>query len=110
MARSFDELRNKMTPEAREKSKLLAEEMKKEMALNELRLARQYSQETLAEVLQTSQANISKLEKRTDMYLSTLQNYIKAMGGELEIKAKFPEGEIVINQFHNLDKPFNDHF
>jgi hypothetical protein len=40
-----------------------------------------------------------KLERRTDMYISTLRNVIKAMGGELEIKAKFPDGEVRINQF-----------
>ena len=53
-------------------------------------------------MLQVRRATISKLERRTDMYLSTLRSYIQAMGGDLEITARFPEGEIRIDQFSDL--------
>jgi len=53
----------------------------------------------LAAALYVNQAAISKLERRTDMYISTLRAYIKAMGGDLEIVAKFPDGEVKISNF-----------
>jgi len=45
---------------------------------------------------------VSKIENRTDMYASTLRNFIKAMGGDLEIIAKFPDGSVQINQFRSI--------
>jgi hypothetical protein len=48
---------------------------------------------------------VSKMERRTDMYVSTLQDLIKAMGGELKITANFPEGSVEINQFADARKP-----
>jgi hypothetical protein len=45
------------------------------------------------------------MEKRRDMYVSTLRSYIEAMGGQLQIKALFPEGEVEINQFEDLPEP-----
>jgi hypothetical protein len=44
-------------------------------------------------------AAVSKLERRADMYVSTLQSFVKAMGGELKITARFQEGTVEINQF-----------
>jgi transcriptional regulator with XRE-family HTH domain len=70
--------------------------------LQELRQAYKMSQEDLAERLSTQQANISRMERRTDMYISTLRSYIEAMGGELDIVARFPEGEVHISQFKNI--------
>ena len=52
-----------------------------EMPLNELQLARGLSQKMLAEVLNVQQPSIAKMEKQTDMYLSTLRSHIEAMGG-----------------------------
>jgi hypothetical protein len=45
---------------------------------------------------------LAKLEKRTDMYISTLRNFIKAMGGDLETIATFPDGSVQISQFENI--------
>jgi hypothetical protein len=45
------------------------------------------------------------MEKRTDMYVSTLRSFIQAMGGQLQIKAVFPEGEVEIEQFKNVAEP-----
>jgi transcriptional regulator with XRE-family HTH domain len=72
------------------------------MTLNQLREARQLTQVRLAGVLKINQGAVSMMEKRTDMYVSTLRNYIEAMGGELKITAEFPEGAIQIEQFENV--------
>lgn len=99
MAKKFAELEASMTPEARERAHSIYEQHIKEMPLNELRQAKALSQATLAETLHVNQAAISKMERRTDMYISTLRNYIRAMGGELEIIATFPDGQIKIENF-----------
>ncbi len=67
-----------------------------------IHIARNLTQEHLANLLHVNQSAISKLERRTDMYLSTLRDMIKAMGGNLEIRAVFPEGQVQINQFGKL--------
>jgi hypothetical protein len=73
-----------------------------EMPLQELRRARELSQEALANLLGERQPSISKLEQRTDMYVSTLRNYVQAMGGKLDIIARFPDGAVSITQFSHL--------
>ena len=104
MAKNFRELEAKMSPEARARSDAKAKKMIEEMALDELRAARELTQEQLARILRVNQAAVSKMERRADMYLSTLQGIIKAMGGELEIRAIFPDGIVRINQFQELRK------
>ena len=73
-----------------------------EMSLNELRQARDLSQKMLAEVLNVQQPSIDKMEKRTDMYLFTLRSHIEAMGGELDIITRFPDGAVKISNFAEL--------
>ncbi len=102
MAKRFSELRAKMSPEALEKAAGLSQAMLDEMPLQELRRARALSQEQLARTLGIKQASVSKLERRTDMYIQTLRNYIEAVGGQLEITAKFPDGKVKINQFEEV--------
>jgi transcriptional regulator len=102
MAKSFNLLRKKMSSEAQKAAEAKTQEMLKEMPLQELRQAHQLSQESLAKILSTKQANVSRMERRTDMYISTLRSYIEAMGGTLEIIAKFPDGEVHINQFEDI--------
>jgi transcriptional regulator with XRE-family HTH domain len=75
-----------------------------EMALDEVREARAMTQEHLAKLLGIKQAAVSKMERRADMYVSTLQAMIKAMGGTLQILAVFPEGKVEIDQFRNLSR------
>ena len=99
MAKKFSDLRNKLSPEAQAKVKAETAAMLEAMPLQELRRARGLSQQTLAEVLHVQQPAVAKLEKRTDMYISTLRNHIRAMGGELEVIAKFPDGEVKIDNF-----------
>jgi transcriptional regulator with XRE-family HTH domain len=72
------------------------------MPLEQIRNARRLTQVQLAEAMHIDQARVSRLERRTDMYVSTLANFIEAMGGRLEIRAVFPDGEIKIKQFTDL--------
>ena len=102
MAKPFSKLRAKMTPAARQRSGVRARELIVAMPLHELRQAMQMSQDQLARELRVKQANISKIERRTDMYISTLRSYIQAMGGDLEIIARFSHGSIKIDQFEDL--------
>jgi DNA-binding XRE family transcriptional regulator len=80
-----------------------AELVAEEATLRQLREARERSQEEMAKKLHINQAAVSKLERRTDMYLSTLRSYIEAMGGRLEIVARFADQTVRINQFETLD-------
>jgi len=104
MAKKFAELRAKMSPESRARAEAKAEALLAEMPLNELRQARGLSQKMLAEVLHVQQPSIAKIEKRTDMYISTLRSHIEAMGGELEVVARFPDGAVKITNFAELGK------
>ena len=104
MAKKFADLRAKMSPESRSRAEAKAQAMLNEMPLNELRQARGLSQKMLAEVLNVQQPSIAKLEKRTDMYISTLGSHIQAMGGELEVVARFPDGMVRISNFSDLGR------
>ena len=88
---SFDRLRGSLTVEARTEADALADAMERDLSLAELRRARLMTQDQLAADLHINQASIAKLERRTDMYLSTLRRFVEAMGGELEIVARFPD-------------------
>jgi transcriptional regulator with XRE-family HTH domain len=104
MPKNFNVLRAKRSPEAQARSRALAEKYRAEMPLDELREAREMTQVHLAKILGVNQAAVSKLERRADMYVSTLQSFVKAMGGELKITARFPEGTVEINQFEDVKK------
>ena len=71
--------------------------LREEMTLEELRKARDLSQEEIAQALAVGQPTVAKLEKRTDMHISNLRRYIEALGGKLEITARFPDASVVIN-------------
>ena len=102
MAKNFKELQEKMPREARLRSEASAEKMISEMGLAELRAAMDMTQESLANALHVKQASISKMERRSDMYISTLSKIIEAMGGELQIVAKMPNGNVKIRQFTQI--------
>src|SRR6476620_7503342 len=97
MAKKFSTLRGRMTPATQARAAKRTQTMLAEMPLQELRIAKELSQVKLAEALHVNQAAISKLERRTDMYISTLRSYIKAMGGDLEVIATFPDGQVRIS-------------
>jgi transcriptional regulator with XRE-family HTH domain len=68
-----------------------------EMALRHLRHARELTQESMAKLLGLRQSDVSKIESRSDMLLSTLRSYVEAMGGSLKLVAEFPDGCAVIS-------------
>jgi DNA-binding XRE family transcriptional regulator len=92
----FSELKAKMTPKQIADSDAHLKTMIEEMPLNRLRAARELTQSHLASILNKNQSAISQIERRTDMYVRTLADFIKAMGGELEIRANFPDGTVRI--------------
>lgn len=102
MANKFTQLRSRMSPESQARAEAKAKVMLAEMPLNELRQARGLSQKMLADVLHVQQPSIAKMEKRTDMYLSTLRSHIEAMGGQLEVVARFPDGVVKISNFSEI--------
>ena len=102
MAKKFAQLRATMFPESQERAAVKTEEMLQEMALAELRRARQLSQAELANILGIRQPSVADMEKRTDMYISTLRNLIEGMGGELDIIARFPGKEVRIKNFTGI--------
>lgn len=104
MAKKFSELAAKMPPEALAQAEVKLRTMLAAMPLHELRRARGLSQKTLADILHVQQPAIAKLERRTDMYISTLRSHIEAMGGQLDIVARFPDGSVNINNFADVDR------
>ena len=88
-----------MSPGQIAKSDAIVKQMIEEMPLSRLRHARSLTQEHLGTLLHRDQSAISQMERRTDMYVSTLADFIKALGGELEIRANFPEGPVRISNF-----------
>jgi transcriptional regulator with XRE-family HTH domain len=103
MVKKFAELRARMSPDSRARSEDKARRLMTEMALNELRRARGMSQEDLALVLHVKQPSIAKFEQRADTYISTLRDHIRGLGGELEIIAVFPEGDVKITNFEVVE-------
>ncbi|BDA74731.1 putative transcriptional regulator [Rivularia sp. IAM M-261] len=91
MGKTLKEKLEELSPEDRkeveeEANLLIAEEMTRQ----QLRQALKLTQEQMAEFLQVDQGNVSRLEQRTDLMLSTLRRYITAMGGELKLVVEFP--------------------
>jgi transcriptional regulator with XRE-family HTH domain len=107
--RNFNQLRERMSPEARARAKTKAQRMIREMPLNQLRVARNLTQEHLSKVLGVTQAAVSKMEHRADMYVSTLSDFIRAMGGRLEIRAHFPDiGDVRISELRDSNLEENE--
>ena len=91
MARKFSELREKMSPSARAASEREFRRMVEEMPLRKLRAARKLTQENLASVLRVKQSEVSKIERRTDMYLSTSRELCQGDGGHPGDSCGLPE-------------------
>ncbi len=100
MAKSFDELvKRTTTKKTRARATLRTQELLAELLLSEVRQLAGKSQQQVARVLGMKQPSLSKLEKQSDMQISTLRKIVKALGGELEVLAKFPKGTVKIDQF-----------
>ena len=95
MAKTLDELLAALPQERQQRIEARAMEL---ATLKDLRLAAQQTQEQLAATLGVGQDTISRLEKRTDMLLSTLRHYVESMGGKLELVAQFPNRPPVVIQ------------
>jgi DNA-binding XRE family transcriptional regulator len=103
MAHKWKDIRRELSPEQEEETRRYVRSVIETVTLNQLREARKLTQVNLASILGVNQGSVSKMEKRTDMYVSTLRSFVEAMGGQLQIKAVFPEGEVLIDQFENID-------
>ena len=90
-----------MPPARRQAIEKRFEESLASMSLDALRKAREMTQLQLGEVLGVHQSEVSKIEHRTDICVSTLVDYIEALGGHLEIRAVFPDRQIRISQFED---------
>lgn len=101
MTRKFSDLEAKMSPERLAATDALAKEIIAEMNLANMRQSRGLSQSDLADALDVHQPAIAKIEQRSDMHVSTLRNYIEAMGGKLLLYALLPDGITKIT-FDNL--------
>ncbi|WP_170976367.1 XRE family transcriptional regulator [Rhizobium sp. FKL33] len=100
----FNALRDRMSPERRARNADATQAMLHEMALHELRLAREKTQADVARELHVKQPAVAKLEQRADIYVSNLRRYIEALGGKLEIVARFPDASVNIKNFGDLSK------
>ncbi|WP_274626473.1 XRE family transcriptional regulator [Arvimicrobium flavum] len=100
--RSFKELRKDMSSERRARNDAATKQMLGDMALHELRQAREKSQQELARDLHVGQPAVARLERRADMYVSNLRRYVEALGGTLEITARFPDASVTITNFSDL--------
>jgi len=96
--KNIDQIIRGLSPERRAKIEGRARELiGEEMALQQLRKARQLTQKQMARALGIGQDSVSRLESRSDLLISTLQSYVEAMGGELKIVVEFKEGSAVVS-------------
>lgn len=106
MARKkFGQLRERLRerdPEADRKIGVFKAEMERELTLAEVRRALDFTQQQIAASLDTNQSGVSRIEHQTDLFISTLRSYIEAMGGKLELRAIFPDGEVTIRTIEEI--------
>ncbi len=91
MGRSLDEVLASLPEKRRQRVEARAQELMDEVeSLGELRRVAGKAQVDIASALKIKQPSVSKIEKQTDMYLSTLRSYIEAVGGQLELVVRLP--------------------
>ena len=100
--RNFRQLIEGMPPARRQAIEKRFQENLASMPLDALRKAREMTQLQLGEVLGVHQSEVSKIEHRADICVSTLVDYVEALGGHLEIRAVFPDRQIRISQFEDV--------
>jgi transcriptional regulator with XRE-family HTH domain len=100
MAKTFDELVSRTTTgRTRRRAQRRARELLGELLISEMRKLRGKSQRQVARELGIKQPSLSKLENQSDMQISTLRRIVAALGGELEVIARFPKGRVKMDQF-----------
>lgn len=97
MGKKLDEKMAKLSSKRRDKIKARIEELVgEEMTMQDLRKARHLTQKAVAKKLKINQDNVSRLEARSDVLISTLQAYVHSLGGELRLMAEFPDRPPVV--------------
>jgi transcriptional regulator with XRE-family HTH domain len=96
----FRDLKHKASGEQVEKARRALD---RELTLAELRRAREMTQTQLAHALDTTQPGVSRIERQTDLYLSTLRSYVNALGGDLQLTAVFADGTVPIASLEELE-------
>jgi plasmid maintenance system antidote protein VapI len=105
MAKSFDALvRRTTTKTTRDKAARRTRELLGEMVLAEIRKLSGKTQRDVAGALGIRQPTLSKLENQPDMQVTTLQRIVRALGGELDLIARFPSADVRIGQFRGRAK------
>ena len=107
MLRNFKELEAKMSPVRLARAEMKAKEIMADMLLTEIRKQVGLTQKELAAALNIKQPTLSKIENQGDMQIGTLSRIIEALGGELELIAHLPGGDVRLSQFrrssHHLE-------
>ena len=94
MTTSLDDIVNSFPPERKAKIDSLTKELSQEVVtLRQLRKKQKFTQEDMAQYLGIKQENVSRLERRNNIHLSTLKDYIHALGGKLHLIVEFPNQE-----------------
>ena len=88
----WTDIKARLKPETRERIEAGARGLSEELHLAQLRKAKGLTQEAMAELLGVSQAEVSKMERRTELYVGTLRKFVEAMNGELVLAARFKDG------------------
>jgi DNA-binding transcriptional regulator YiaG len=88
----WTDIKARAKPEIRGRIEAEARRLSDDLHLSQLRKARGLTQEAMAELLGVSQAEVSKMERRTELYVGTLRKFIEAMNGELVLAARFRDG------------------
>jgi DNA-binding XRE family transcriptional regulator len=104
MPKRFADLLERLPKEQRNRVANRRDQILREISLKQLRRALRLTQQEVAGTLRVNKAAISKMESQYDMYISTLRRVLEAMGARLKIIAEFPDGEIVIRQFHQKNR------
>lgn len=100
MAKTFDELVKRTTKKrTRDRAARRTRELLSGLLLSEVRTLSGRTQRQLADALGIRQPSLSKLEHQSDMQVSTLQRIVAALGGELELVARFPTRAVKLAQF-----------
>jgi len=100
MAKSFDALVKRTTTKTvRDRAAGRTRELLAELPVGELRQLAGKSQRELAQLLGIKQPSLSKLENQSDIQISTLQKIVEALGGTLDVVARFPKGSVKISQY-----------
>jgi transcriptional regulator with XRE-family HTH domain len=104
MTTKWNDLKHKASPEVRAQLNREAQAELQRIGFDKLRQARQQTQIAVAEKLRVGQGSVSRIEKQSDFLLSTLREYVGALGGQLELRVSFPDGDFVIERL-GTEKP-----